>query len=72
MKCFFGQRTLDDLLRIISEELTERGPLGPLQGVEQLLDLSGHSAAYRNSYKPGEGVEEQQQGETYSHSFRES
>lgn len=41
--------TLYDLLRVVGEELAEWGSLGPLQGVEQLLDLRGHSTAHRNS-----------------------
>lgn len=64
-KCFMKPpRTLNDLLRVISEELAERRPLGPLQGVEQLLDLSGHSAVHRNSYKVDENGEGQW---THSH-----
>lgn len=50
-------RTFYDLLRVVGEELAERRPLGPLQGIEQLLDLSGHSAAHRNSYKQVGGGE---------------
>lgn len=56
------QRTFYDLLGVIGEEVTERGPLRPLQGVQQLLNLSGDPAAYRNSYRQGEGGEGQQQG----------
>lgn len=47
LKCFL--RTFHDLLSVVGEELAEGRPLGPLQGVEQLLDLSRHSAVHRNS-----------------------
>lgn len=56
---FIKLRTFNDLLCIVGKELAERGPLGPFQGVEQLLDLCGHSAAHRNSYKQDEGGEGQ-------------
>lgn len=46
--CFVQGYTLYDLLRVVGEEVAEWGPLGPLEGVEQLLDLCGHSAAHRN------------------------
>lgn len=51
-KCLFG--TFYNLLGVVGEELAERRPLGPLQRVEQLLDLGGHSAVDRNSYKDEE------------------
>lgn len=59
--CLRKQFTFHDLLCVVSEELTEWGPLRPLQGVEQLLDLRGHSAVYRNSYKQDEVGEGQWQ-----------
>lgn len=49
--CFVRWRTLYDLLRVVGEELAEWGSLGPLQGVEQLLDLGRHSAADGNSWR---------------------
>lgn len=51
-KSLFG--TFYDLLGVVGEELAERRPLGPLQRVEQLLDLRGHSAVDRNSCKDEE------------------
>lgn len=53
--------TFYDLLGVISEELTERRPLWPLQSVKQLLDLCGHSAAHRYSYMQDDGGEAWQQ-----------
>lgn len=49
--CFVQGYTLYDLLWVVGEELAEWGSLGPLQGVEKLLDLCGHSAAHRNSWR---------------------
>lgn len=40
--------TFYDFLRVVGEEVAERGSLGPLQRVEQLLDLGRHSAADGN------------------------
>jgi len=63
-------RTFYDLLSVVGEELAERRPLGPLQGVEQLLDLSGHSAVHRNSYKVdggGEGQDKHTVTHTHGH-----
>lgn len=42
--------TLDNLLRVVNKELAERRPLRPLQRVEQLLDLGGHSAVDRHAW----------------------
>lgn len=52
--------TLDNFLGVVGEELTERGFLRPFESVKQLLDLGGHSAAHRNSYKQWESDEGQQ------------
>lgn len=53
--------TFYDFLRVVGEEIAERGSLGPLQRVEQLLDLGGHSAADRNpcSQEPSGRVSDQ-------------
>lgn len=48
-RCSWGPCTFHDLLGVVGEELAERRFLGPLQSVEQLLDLGGHSAADRDS-----------------------
>ncbi|CAL8369285.1 unnamed protein product [Boreogadus saida] len=42
--------TLQQLLEVVHEEVGERGPLGPLQRVDQLLDLSRHPAADRHTW----------------------
>ena len=57
LRCFMKQLTFYDLLWVVSEEIAERGPLWPLQSIEKLLDLGGHPAAHRNSYKQDEGGE---------------
>jgi hypothetical protein len=43
--------TLYDLLGVIQEELTERLSLGPLQSVQQLLDLSGNTAVHWHTWR---------------------
>ena len=58
--CFVSRRTFYNLLWVICEKLAERGPLGPLQSVQELLDLRGHSAVHGNSYtkdEVGEGIQ---------------
>lgn len=47
--------TFQQPLAVVHEELRERRPLRPLQGVQELLDFGGHSAVHRDTCQ-GRGV----------------
>lgn len=53
--CTLLRLTLDNLLRVVDKELAERRPLWPLERVEQLLDLGGHSAVDRHAWTKTHG-----------------
>lgn len=46
----FGRLTVQKLLKIVDEELSQRRPFWPLQSIEQLLDFGGDATVDCNTY----------------------